>query len=92
MGCVYFILAGDTAKVGGEPGRDLLGQWAQAWPSFLLWPVSTLWCMSFMQLPFSQVEGAEAEQQGWEVQGGYPVILSRQAGGYPQMSACATFR
>lgn len=36
MGCVYFILAGDTAKVGGEPGRDLLGQWAQAWPSFLL--------------------------------------------------------
>lgn len=33
---VCFILAGDTAKVGGEPGRGLLGQWAQAWPSFLL--------------------------------------------------------
>lgn len=31
--------------------------------------------MSFLQLPFSQVKGAEPEQQGWEVQGGYPVIL-----------------
>lgn len=46
--------------------------------------------MPFLQLPFSQVEGAEAEQQGWEVQGGYPVILSRQAGGDPQMAASAT--
>lgn len=46
--------------------------------------------MSFMQLPFGQVEGTEAEQQGWEVQGGYPVVLSRQAAGCPQMAASTT--
>lgn len=62
MGCVHFILA-------GEPGRDFLGQWPRPGPHSFSDLSLTLWCMSFLQLPFSQEEGAEAEWQGWEAKG-----------------------
>lgn len=69
MGCVRFSLAGDTAKVWGEPGRDLLGSGPGLFLRFFLCPVSTLWCACFLKLPFCQVEGAEALWPGWEAKG-----------------------
>lgn len=35
MGCVRFSLAGDTAKVWGEPGRDLPGSGPRPVPQIL---------------------------------------------------------
>lgn len=57
MGCVHFILTGNTAKVVGRVCQGLMGPA----PQILSLTCLTLWCMLFVQLPFSQVEGAEAK-------------------------------
>lgn len=69
MGCVRFGLAGDTAKVWGEPGRDLAGSGPRPIPQILSLTCLHSWCMSFLKLPFCQVEGAEALWPGWEAKG-----------------------
>lgn len=55
-GCVHFILTGNTAKVVGRVCQGLTGPA----PQILSLTCLILWCMLFLQLPFSQVEGAEA--------------------------------
>lgn len=80
MGCVHFSLAGNTAKVWGESGRDFLGSGPRPSPQIL-----SLTCLHSLVhvlsgLPFCQVEAAEGLWPDWGAKGlcYYPRLFTRR--------------
>lgn len=87
-GVCPFQLGREYCLGRGRVWQGLIGQWVQACPSGSFSDVSLLFgACPFCKLPFSQVEGAEAEWQGWEAKGCYPGFLTSPKGGYPMVLA-----